>query len=334
MPLSRTFSSGVRAYDSAMRALVTGGAGFIGSTLVDALVARGGDVVVLDDLSSGRLENVNPAAQLVQADIVDKSAVDTATSGCDVVFHQAARRAVLQSIEHPLETDRVNVAGTLTVLMAARDAGVRRVVFGASSSVYGGAATRPTPESAPPNPRSPYAVTKYTGEQYCRVVSEVYELETVALRYFNVYGPRQRPDSRYAAVIPLFLDALATGRSPEVHGDGQQSRHFTFVSDAVNANLAAVEAPSQCSGRVYNVAGPRAYTLLEVLGILEDVLAVRAEPIHTDPRTGDIRHSLADLTAARRELDYEPAVELPDGLRLTVESLVSGSDAREEAVGE
>jgi UDP-glucose 4-epimerase len=318
-----------------MRALVTGGAGFIGSNLVDALVDRGADVVVLDDLSSGRLENVNPAADLIQGDIVDKSAVDSATAGCDIVFHQAARRAVLQSIEHPLDTDRVNVAGTLTVLMGARDAGVRHIVFGASSSVYGGAATRPTPESAPPNPRSPYAVTKYAGEQYCRVFTEMYGLETVALRYFNVYGPRQRPDSRYAAVIPLFLDAMATGRPPEVHGDGQQSRHFTFVSDAVNANLRAAEAAPHCSGRVYNVAGPRAYTLLEVLGVLGDVLAVRADPIHTDPRAGDIRHSLADLSAARRDLGYAPMIELQDGLRLTVESLVRGSgERREEAVRE
>jgi nucleoside-diphosphate-sugar epimerase len=178
-------------------------------------------------------------------------------------------------------------------------------------------------------------VTKYAGEQYCRVFTELYGLETVALRYFNVYGPRQRPDSRYAAVIPLFLDAMATGRSPKVHGDGQQSRHFTFVSDAVNANLVAAEATPECSGRVYNVAGPRAYTLLEVLGVLGDVLAVRVEPIHAGPRAGDIRHSLADLTAARRDLDYKPAVELPDGLRLTAESLVSGSDMRrEEAVSE
>jgi UDP-N-acetylglucosamine/UDP-N-acetyl-alpha-D-glucosaminouronate 4-epimerase len=233
-----------------MRALVTGGAGFIGSHLIDALVERGADVVVLDDLSSGRAENVNRAARLIEADILDKSSVDKAMEGCELVFHQAARRAVLQSIEQPLETDRVNVGGTLTVLMAARDAGVRRVVFGASSSVYGGSATLPTPESVPANPRSPYAVTKYAGEQYCRVFGELYGLETVALRYFNVYGPRQRPDSRYAAVIPLFIGALAAARPPEVHGDGLQSRHFTFVSDAVRANLRAAEAGPQCSGRV------------------------------------------------------------------------------------
>jgi nucleoside-diphosphate-sugar epimerase len=307
-----------------MRALVTGGAGFIGSHLVDALVDLGADVVVLDDLSSGRAENINCAARLIEADILDKSSVDTAMEGCELAFHQAARRAVLQSIEQPLETDRVNVGGTLTVLMAARDAGVRRVVFGASSSVYGGSATLPTPESAPANPRSPYAVTKYAGEQYCRVFGELYGLETVALRYFNVYGPRQRPDSRYAAVIPLFIGALAAGRPPEVHGDGLQSRHFTFVSDAVRANLRAAEAGPQCSGRVYNVAGDRAYTLLDVLQILEETLGVRVAPEHTAPRTGDVRHSLADLTAVKDDLGYEPAVALPLGLRLTVESFTKG----------
>jgi nucleoside-diphosphate-sugar epimerase len=278
-----------------MRALVTGGAGFIGSHLVDALVDLGADVVVLDDLSSGRAENVN----------------------------EAARRAVLQSIEQPLETDRINVGGTLTVLMAARDTGVRRFVFGASSSVYGGTATLPTPESAPPNPQSPYAVTKYAGEQYRRLFAQLYGIETIALRYFNVYGPRQRPDSRYAAVIPLFIGALASGRPPEVHGDGRQSRHFTFVSDAVRANLRAAEAAPQCSGRVYNVAGDRGHTLLEVLAILEDTLGVRVAPVHTAPRVGDVRHSLADLTAAQRDLDYEPTVGLHRGLRLTVESLTT-----------
>jgi nucleoside-diphosphate-sugar epimerase len=318
-----------------MRALVTGGAGFIGSHLVDALVDLEADVVVLDDLSSGRVENVNPAAHFLRADILDKVAVDQAMEGCDLAFHQAARRAVLQSIEQPLETDRVNVGGTLTVLMAARDAGVRRVVFGASSSVYGGTATLPTPESAPPNPQSPYAVTKHAGEQYCRVFTHLDGLETVALRYFNVYGPRQRPDSRYAAVIPLFIGALASGRPPEVHGDGRQSRHFTFVSDAVRANLRAAEAAPQCSGRVYNVAGDRAHTLLEVLAILEDTLEVRIAPVHTAPRVGDVRHSLADLTAAKRDLDYKPTVGLHHGLRLTAESLTNQVAKRqEEPVGE
>jgi UDP-glucose 4-epimerase len=317
-----------------MRSLVTGGAGFIGSHLVDALVNQGADVVALDDLSSGRAANVNPAADLLEADIRDKAAVDTAVASCDVIFHQAARRAVRQSIEQPLETDRVNVGGTLTVLVAARDAGVPRVVFGASSSVYGGTATLPTPESAPANPRSPYAVTKYAGEQYCRVFAELDGLETIALRYFNVYGPRQRPDSRYAAVIPRFIDALSSGRQPEVHGDGLQSRHFTFVSDAVRANLCAAQAAPRLSGRVYNVAGDNAYTLIEVLEILEQMLGIHIPPVHTAPRSGDVRQSLADLTAAKRDLGYEPSVALSDGLRLTIASLVEQATLKEEPVGE
>jgi UDP-glucose 4-epimerase len=303
-----------------MRALVTGGAGFIGSHLVDALVRRGCEVVVLDDLSSGFAANVNEAAHFIEADIGDNAALETAVAGCDVVFHEAARRAVLQSIEQPLETNRVNIGGTLAVLVAARAAGVRRVVYGASSSVYGGTAQLPTPESAPANPRSPYAVTKHTGEQYCRVFWELDGLETISLRYFNVYGPRQRPDSRYAAVIPRFVEALTSGRPPEVHGDGLQSRHFTFVSDAVRANLCAAQAPPPCSGRVYNVAGDRAYTLLDVLDILGRLLDVRIPPIHTDPRPGDIRRSFADLTAPKDELGYEPSVPLPEGLRRTVAS--------------
>ena len=315
-------------------AIVTGGAGFIGSHLVDALVDLGADVVVLDDLSSGLAANVNPAAHLVEADIQDKAALDQAVAGCDLVFHQAARRAVLQSIEQPLETDRVNVGGTLSVLVAARDAGVSRVVFGASSSVYGGSAVLPTPESAAANPRSPYAVTKYAGELYCRVLAELDGLETVALRYFNVYGPRQRPDSRYAAVIPRFIAALMSGKPPEVHGDGLQSRHFTFVSDAVRANLCAAHAEPLCSGRSYNVAGDRAFTLLEVLETLESMLRVRVQPIHTAPRSGDIRRSLADLNAARRDLGYEPTVALPEGLRLTIASLVEQATLEQEPIGE
>jgi UDP-glucose 4-epimerase len=318
-----------------MRALVTGGAGFIGSHVVDALVDRGADVVVFDDLSSGRTENVNAAARFVEADIVDKDAVDEAIAGCDIVFHQAARRAVLQSVEHPLETDRVNVGGTLNVLVAARDAGVRRVVFGASSSVYGGAAILPTPESAHLHPRSPYAVTKCAGEQYCRVFADLYGLETVALRYFNVYGPRQRPDSRYAAVIPRFVGALMSGEPPEVHGDGLQSRHFTFVSDAVRANLRAAEAPAECSGRVYNVAGDRAYTLLEVLAVLTRVLRAEVAPVHAPPRAGDVRQSLADLTEAERDLHYAPSVALPEGLRRTVASLDErAAMLQEESLGD
>lgn len=303
-----------------MRALVTGGAGFIGSNLAGRLLADGADVRVFDNLSTGFAENVPGDAELFEGDIRDGDAVRAAVAGIDVVFHFAAHRAVLQSVEDPLSTDLANTHGTLLVLKAAHDAGVRRVVSASSSSVYGGAEQLPTPESAPLVPRSPYAVSKLAGEHYCRVWSELFGLETVALRYFNVYGPRQRPDSAYAAVIPLFTNALRTGDRPIVHGDGLQSRSFAYVDDVVEANLAAAGAPAEaCSGRAYNIAGSRSCTLLELLEELSAILGVTVEPEHTAPRAGDIRHSSADLTAAARDLSWQPKVDLPEGLRRTVD---------------
>ena len=303
-----------------MRALVTGGAGFIGSNLVDGLLARGAEVRVFDNLSTGFRENVPGGAELFEGDIRDESAVRGAMIGVDVVFHFAAHRAVLQSVENPLSTDLANTHGTLLVLKEAHDAGVRRVVAASSSSVYGGAKELPTPESAPLLPRSPYAVSKLAGEHYCRVWHELFGLETVALRYFNVYGPRQRPDSAYAAVIPLFTHALRTGARPVVHGDGLQSRSFAYVDDVVAANLAAAGAPAKvCSGKVYNIAGDTSYTLLELLGQLGAILDVDVQPEHTAPRPGDIRHSSADVSAAARDLTWRPTVSLSEGLRRTVD---------------
>jgi UDP-glucose 4-epimerase len=303
-----------------MRTLVTGGAGFIGSNLVNALLDAGHQVRVLDDLSTGFRENLAPDAELVQGDIADEAAVATAVQDVEVVFHLAAHRAVLRSVEHPLATDTANTHGTLTVLKAACDARARRVVYSSSSSVYGGADQLPTPESAPTWPRSPYAVTKLAGEHYCRVFADLYGLETVALRYFNVYGPRQRPDSAYAAVIPLFIDALRNGKRPEVHGDGKQSRDFTFIDDAVGANISAALAPADaCIGRAYNVAGGQAYSLLELLDFLGTIVGVEADPVHTDPRPGDVRHTEADIAAARADLRHSPKVDFEDGLRLTAE---------------
>jgi UDP-glucose 4-epimerase len=303
-----------------MKILVTGGAGFIGSHLVDALVTADHEVVVLDDLETGVRANVHERARLVLGSIADEDAVRAVMPGCEVVFHQAAHKAVLRSVEHPLITDTVNTHGTLTVLKAALDAGVRRVVHASSSSVYGGAAPLPTTEAAPTHPRSPYAVSKLAAEEYCRVFAELYGLETVALRYFNVYGPRQPPDSTYAAVIPLFVAALLNGQAPVVHGDGLQSRDFTFISDVVAANLAAAAAPAaSCSGRVYNIAGGTASTLLDVLTTLGDLLGVEPHPQFVEPRAGDVRDSQADASAAARDLGFRAEIGLADGLRETVD---------------
>src|SRR6478752_2103543 len=249
-----------------MDALVTGGAGFIGSHLVDALLDRGDRVRVLDDLSTGRRENVGADAELIDGSVADEAAVGRAVAGVEVVFHLGALGAVARSVADPRASNAANVDGTLNVLTEARDGGVRRVVFASSSSIYGGADVVPTPESAPLRPRSPYAITKLTGDWYTRVFAELYELETVALRYFNVYGPRQRPDATYAAVIPLFAAALAAGERPIVHGDGTQSRDFTYVTDVVAANLAAASAPAdRASGRAFNVAPGAGISLLELL---------------------------------------------------------------------
>jgi UDP-glucose 4-epimerase len=302
-----------------MRALVTGGAGFIGSHLVDALLAADNEVVVLDNFATGRRENVAGAAKLIEGSVADPEAVDQAVAGCEVVFHQAALGSVARSVAVPLDTDRTNVHGTLAVLSAAQRAGVGRVVLASSSSVYGGAKQVPTPEGVPLIPRSPYAVTKLTDEHYARVFWELHGLETVCLRYFNVFGPRQRPDSEYAAVIPRFVSALVDGTSPEVHGDGLQSRDFTFVADAVQANVRAATAPAEvCAGHAYNVARGQPHTLMELLGILADCVGASVEPRHVGSRPGDIRHSHADIAAAQRDLGYEPQVSFEDGLAHTV----------------
>lgn len=304
-----------------MLTLVTGGAGFIGSNLADALLSQGHQVRILDDLSTGKAENLSGDAQLFEGSITDVELLDVAMDGVEVVFHQAALGSVARSVNAPLVSDDVNTHGTLAVLDAAARHGARRVVQASSSSVYGGADQRPTPESAPLIPRSPYAVTKLVGEHYARVYAELFGLETVALRYFNVYGPRQRPDSAYAAVIPLFIAALQAGRPPEIHGDGRQSRDFAFIDDVVTANLAAATASADAvSGRVYNIAGGREQSLLDLLDVLRTVLGVDTPVVHLDPRVGDVRHSSADLSAAVADLGYRPTTSFEDGLARTVAS--------------
>lgn len=302
-----------------MRALVTGGAGFIGSHLVDALVDDGIDVVVVDNLASGRVENVSPRAELIEGDVADPELVAKAIVGCEVVFHQAALGTITQSIQRPLATDQTNVHGTLTVLDAALREGVRRVVLASSASVYGGAKKAPIRERTPLVPKTPHAVSKLAAEQYARVAWELHGLETVRLRYFNVFGPRQRHASSDGPVIPHFVEALTTGARPQVHGDGRQVRDFTFVADVVQANLRAADAPrAKCAGKAFNIALGVPHTLLDILEVLGRLLGVPADPVHVRARPGDVRRSHADIGAARSALGYEPATSLEHGLAATL----------------
>ncbi len=301
--------------------LVTGGAGFIGSHLVDALLERGNQVRVLDDFSTGSWENLEgerDRLEIVEGDITEPSALRAAVRGVEVIYHQAALASVPRSVANPLATHRVCVDGTLQVLLAARDAKVRRVVYAASSSAYGNSVRLPKSESDPTAPLSPYAAAKLAGENYCAAFSEVYGLETVRLRYFNVFGPRQTPDSPYAAVIPLFIQALSTDRSPTIHGDGEQSRDFTFVADVVQANLLASAAPG-VSGRVYNVACGRRTSLLELVGLLNELLGKKIAPTHASLRLGDVKHSQAAIERAREDLGYRPTTDMKQGLRRCLE---------------
>jgi len=302
------------------RALVSGGAGFIGSHLCAALVAEGWQVRVLDDLSSGREENLQACRreiELLRGDLLDPELLERATRDVEVVFHQAAVPSVPRSIAEPERTHAVNLSGTVALLASSRRAGVRRLVFAASSSAYGDTPELPKREDMPPRPRSPYALQKWAAERYCQLYTELYGFETVALRYFNVYGPRQDPASEYAAVIPRFLTACLEGKPPTVYGDGEQTRDFTFVSDVVQANLLAADAP-EAPGKVLNVAGGRRISLnllLEEIGALCDV---QLEPVYAEARPGDVRDSLACLERARALLGFEPQVDLHEGLGRTL----------------
>jgi UDP-glucose 4-epimerase len=304
-------------------ALVTGGAGFIGSHLTDGLLAAGFRVRVLDDFSSGRESNLAHALgdiDMMRGDLADPATAARACAGADIVFHEGAIPSVPRSVAEPVATNRANIDGTLNVLACARQAGVRRVVFAASSSAYGDTEELPKIETMPANPRSPYALQKYAGEVYCRLYHELYGLETVALRYFNVFGPRQDPKSEYAAVVPRFATACLRGEPASIHGDGEQSRDFTFVADTVRANLLAADAPGAV-GHVINVAGGRRISLNELLAALQQITGSKVPAIYGPSRVGDVRHSLADLGRARTLLGFEPQVSLADGLRRTVESL-------------
>jgi UDP-glucose 4-epimerase len=318
-----------------MRYLVTGGAGFIGSHVVDELLRRGHSVAVLDDLSTGHERNLAAAGsriQLIIGSICDADAVASACNGADYVIHLAARTSVPRSVKEPLETNRVNVEGTLRVLMMARDAGARRVVFSASSSVYGETAMLPKVESMPPAPISPYGVSKLAGELYAQVFTRVYGLETVSLRYFNVFGPRQDPASPYSGVLSRFLLAACEGALPVVYGDGEQSRDFTYVENVVDATLLACEAPG-AAGRVFNIGAGGRVTLNQVLGVLEQIAQRPLQPRYDPPRSGDILHSQADIGLAREVLGYVPRIGWEDGLRRTWQWFQSGYEKETRAAG-
>lgn len=301
--------------------LVTGGAGFIGSNIVDELLRRGDRVRVLDDFSTGREDNLREAANridLIRGDVRDAAVVDRAVQGVDFVLHQAALASVPRSIADPASNNQVNVQGTLNVLMAGQRHGVKRVVYASSSSVYGDSEELPKLETMPPNPKSPYAVAKLAAEQYCVVFGRLHDMTTVALRYFNVFGPRQDPNSQYSAVIPLFVKALLEGRPPTIFGDGEQSRDFTFVSNVVNANLLACEADIR-GPKVYNIACGGRYTLKQLYRALRDRIGVDIDPVFGPPRPGDVRDSMAGIERIQRELGFRVEVPFEEGIKRTVE---------------
>ncbi|MBT4098879.1 MAG: SDR family oxidoreductase [Gemmatimonadetes bacterium] len=299
--------------------LVTGGAGFIGSHLCARLCSDGHDVRALDDLSSGHRANLDGVdVDLIVGDLRDQEALECAMEGADYVLHHAAIASVQYSVEHPLQEQDVNVVGTLRLLEAARVAGVKRVVFAASAAAYGADETVPKQESMPALPISPYGLSKVSGEHYCRVWSHVYELETVCLRYFNIFGPRQDPASPYSGVISIFARAMIDGRAPMIHGDGEQSRDFTYVDNVVEANLRAC-AMEKTAGQVYNIGCARAITINQLVQAINTALGSELVPKHVTSRSGDVRVSLADITAARDTLGYSPTTAFEEGLARTLD---------------
>ena len=311
----------------ANRYLVTGGAGFIGSHIVMRLVHDGAVVRVVDNLSTGqiqRLDRVRSAIEWVQGDLADEAVAKNVVDGMDFVVHQAAVPSVQRSLSDPLGTNQANVVGTLNLLESSRRAGIRRFVYASSSSAYGDTEVLPKHEDMPPNPMSPYALQKFVGERYCKLYYDLYGLETVNLRYFNVFGPGQDPHSEYSAVIPRFINYLLTNRPITIFGDGEQSRDFTFVENVVEANLLALGAVN-AAGKMCNIGCGERITLNQLVANLEEELGVKANVTHLPPKLGDVRHSLADIERARAILNYQPRVMVKEGLRRTVASHVSGA---------
>ncbi len=301
--------------------LVTGGAGFIGSHIVRALLARGERVRVLDNLSTGHLHNLDEVAariEMVEGDIRDLAATQAACRGVSVVYHLAAQGSVPRSVDDPLTANEINVTGTINVLAAARDAGARRVVYSASSAAYGETPTLPKVETMSPAPVSPYGVSKLTGEYYLTAFAHCYGLSTVSLRYFNVFGPRQDPNSQYAAAIPAFVTRMLRGERPIIFGDGEQSRDFCFIDNVVHANLLAADAPDNLRGPVLNIACGERVTLNQIIALINQHLRKDIAPDYRPPRAGDVRHSLADLAAAKATIGYAPKVMFAEGLAKSI----------------
>ena len=303
------------------RVLVTGGGGFIGSHLTHALLEHGAAVRVLDNFCTGQRENLEAIAdriELLEADLRDPEVCRRAVEGVHTIFHEAALPSVARSVEDPASSHAVNATGTLTLIQAARQAGVSRLIYAGSSSAYGDSERLPKDEDMPVQPLSPYAASKLAGEFYVRLAASLWGMHTVVLRYFNVFGPRQDPASQYAAVIPKFITRMKAGEPPVIYGDGQQSRDFTYIANVVHANLLAAVAPRSAAGKVYNAACGDRISLLDLVAMLNDILGTNLSPVHEAPRPGDVRHSQADISRARREIGFEPVVSFADGLRQTV----------------
>jgi UDP-glucose 4-epimerase len=305
------------------KVLVTGGAGFIGSNLTESLLKKKHFVRVLDDFSTGKKENLKfnrsyPSLEVVKGDIRDPRTCKKAIKGVEYIFHQAALPSVQRSVEDPETSNAVNVGGTLNILLAAKEEGVKRVIYASSSSIYGDTPTLPKDEEMPSDPLSPYALQKYIGEKYCRLFYQLYDLDTVSLRYFNIFGPKQDPNSVYSAVIPRFIDALLQGRPPIIFGDGEQSRDFTFIENVVQANLLAMSA-KHLHGEAMNIACGKRISLNQLMIVLKEILGSKLSPVYQESRKGDVRHSLADIRMAKQILNYEPEVGIEDGLKKTME---------------
>jgi nucleoside-diphosphate-sugar epimerase len=312
----------------ASRYLVTGGAGFIGSHIVKRLVAEGAHVRVVDNLSTGqmrRLDSVRSAIDFIEADLADATTTRKSVGGIDYVLHQAAVPSVQRSVADPVTTNRANVTGTINLLEACRNAQVRRFVFAASSSAYGDTEVLPKREDMESNPLSPYALQKFVGERYCRLYYELYGLETLSLRYFNVFGPEQDPHSEYSAVVPKFISRLLANQPITIYGDGEQSRDFTYIENVVEANLLALKAPN-AAGTLCNIGCGERITLNRLVSLLEQQLGVSAQVTFVPPKAGDVRHSLADIERAKAILRYQPKITVEEGLRRTVEAMKSTAD--------